>query len=272
MAYSNSGGNSRLGCGGLIIGLIMAGFALFQYYGNTQMNPFTGENQKVSLTHDQEVQLGLQSAPQMAAQHGGLHPDENAQAFVDRVGIKLVQSSVAKQTPYDFDFHLLADPNVVNAFALPGGQVFITAALYGRLQSEDQLAGILGHEIGHVIERHGAERIAKQELSQGLTGAVVAATGDYNSAQYAKMISNTINMKYGRDQELESDGWGVKLMIDAGYDPDALKEVMKILEAASGGQSKPEFQSSHPSPENRIGRIEEAIQMVKQGIDPTQKR
>lgn len=273
MAYRQQRGGRRggLGMGGLIIGLVMVGIALFKYYGNTQVNAFTGEKQKVSLSPDQEIQLGLQSAPQMAQQHGGLHPDESAQGYVDQVGHKLVQTSVAKQTGYNYDFHLLADPQTVNAFALPGGQIFLTAALYSRLQSEDQLAGVLGHEIGHVIERHAAERIAKQELSQGITGAVVAATQDYNSAHYAQMISNTINMKYGRDQELESDQWGVKLMMGAGYNPQALKEVMAILAQASGGQQQPEFMSSHPSPENRVGRIQESIDMINQGIDPTRR-
>lgn len=264
-------GNNGMRFGGLIIGLMMAAFAFIQYHSNTQVNEFTGEKQRVSLSPDQEIQLGLQSAPSMAQQHGGLHPDQSARAYVKQVGQKLVQTSVARQSPYEYDFHLLADPRTVNAFALPGGQIFITAALYSRLESEDQLAGILGHEIGHVIERHAAERIAKQELSKGLTGAVVAATQDYNSAQYAQMISNTVNMKYGRDQELESDQWGVKLMVDANYDPNALKEVMKILEQASGGQQQPEFMSSHPSPENRIGRIDESIQMMRQGVDPTKR-
>lgn len=264
-------GNNGMRFGGLIIGLMMAAFAFIQYHSNTQVNEFTGEKQRVSLSHDQEIQLGLQSAPSMAQQHGGLHHDESARAYVKQVGQKLVQTSVARQTPYQYDFHLLADPRTVNAFALPGGQIFITAALYSRLESEDQLAGILGHEIGHVIERHAAERIAKQELSKGITGAVVAATQNYQSAEYAQMISNTINMKYGRDQELECDQWGVKLMLGAGYDPQALKEVMRILEAASGGSKQPEFMSSHPSPENRIGKIQEAIDMVKQGIDPTKR-
>lgn len=247
--------------GTLIIGLILAGVALFKYFGNQQTNPITGEVQHVSISPEQEIAIGLQSAPQMAQQHGGLHPDQRAQQHVKSVGERLIRNTVARRSEYNYDFHLLADPNVVNAFALPGGQVFITAALYGRLENEDQLAGVLGHEVGHVIHRHGAERIAKMELTQGLTGAAVVASGDYGTAQAAQMIGNIVNMKYGREQELESDDFGVRLMIEAGFDPEQLIGVMDILEQASGGgQKNPEFMSTHPSPENRREEINRAIE------------
>ncbi|MEZ4911876.1 MAG: M48 family metallopeptidase [Saprospiraceae bacterium] len=249
----------------LIIGLVMAGFALLKYYSTEQINPITGEKQHISISAEQEVALGLQSAPAMIQQHGGLHPDQRGQALVKEVGNKLVASTIAAKSQYPYEFHLLADPNVVNAFALPGGQVFITEALLGRLQNEDQLAGVIGHEIGHVIHRHGAERIAKMELTEGLTGAAVIAAGDYQSAQFAQMVGNLVNMKYGRDQELESDDFGVRLMIEAGYDPKALVGVMDILEQASGGQSVPEFQSTHPSPENRREKIMESINKYHNG-------
>lgn len=244
----------------LVIFLLMGGFYLFKYFSNAQINEITGEKQFVSLSPEQEVAIGLQSAPSMVQQHGGLHPDQEAQRFVDQIGERLVNSTVVRQSGYQYDFHLLADPNVVNAFALPGGQVFITAALFSRLQNEHQLAGVLGHEIGHVIHRHGAERIAKMELTKGLTGAAVIASGDYGTAQAAQMIGNLINMKYGRDQELESDDWGVRLMLEAGFDPLEMIKVMDILEESSGGNRQPEFQSSHPSPENRREKILEAVE------------
>jgi predicted Zn-dependent protease len=249
--------------GGLIIGLLLAGFALCKYYSNSEFNELTGETQHISITAEQEIALGVNSFPAMIEQYGGLHPDAEAQQFVKSVGKRIVQNSDARQTPYQYDFHLLYDPNVVNAFALPGGQVFITQALFNKLENEDQLAGILGHEVGHVVARHGAERIAKQELTQGLTGAAVIASGDYNTAQAAQMIAGLVNMSYGRDQELESDDLGVRFMIQAGYDPEALIGVMKILEQASGGQRQPEFMSTHPSPENRVQRIRDAIEKYK---------
>ncbi|MBK9103600.1 MAG: M48 family metalloprotease [Saprospiraceae bacterium] len=249
--------------GGILLALVIAGFTICKYYSNSQFNEVTGETQHVSITPEQEIALGLNSYPAMIEQYGGLHPDADAQKFVKEVGQRIVQNSDARQTPYQYDFHLLNDPQVINAFALPGGQVFITQALFNKLDSEDQLAGIFGHEIGHVVARHGAERIAKEELTQGLTGAAVVASGDYNTAQAAQMIAGLVNMSYGRDQELASDDLGVRFMVQANYNPEALIEVMKILEDASGGQRQPEFMSTHPSPENRVQKIRDAIAKYK---------
>lgn len=256
--------------GGLIIGVLLAGFALCKYYSSSQLNEITGEKQHISITPEQEVAVGLESTPLMIEQYGGLHPDPAGQKMVKDIGQRIVQNSDAKKTPYQYDFHLLADEKVVNAFALPGGQVFITTALITQFESEDQLAGVLGHEIAHVVARHGAERIAKQELTQGLTGAAVIASGDYSTAQAAQMLAGIVNMKYGRDQELESDDLGVRFMTQSGYNPEALISVMDILEKASGGQSQPEFMSTHPSPDNRRGRIREAIEKYKDLAPPVQ--
>jgi predicted Zn-dependent protease len=257
-------GNRRRNTGGILIALVLAGFALCKYYSSQQHNEITGETQYISITPDQEIALGINSLPAMLEQYGGLHPDKEAQQFVKQVGRRIVDNSDAKKTPYQYDFHLLYDPNVVNAFALPGGQVFITLALFNRLETEDQLAGIFGHEVGHVVARHGAERISQQELTQGLTGAAVVASGDYNTAQAAQMIAGLISMSYGRDQELESDDLGVRFMVQAGYNPEALLDVMRILEEASGGgQRQPEFLSTHPSPENRMQKIRDAIERYR---------
>jgi predicted Zn-dependent protease len=249
--------------GGLMLALILVGITLFKYFSQSQYNDVTGVTQHISITADQEIQLGLQSMPSMIQEYGGLHPDEKAQQLVKEVGMNVVKNSDARKTPYQYDFHLLNDPNVVNAFALPGGQVFITAALFNRLETEDQLAGVFGHEIGHVVARHGAERIAKEELTQGLTGAAVIASGDYNTAQAAQMIAGLINMSYGRDQELQSDDLGVRFMTEAGYNPEALVGVMEILASLNNGQRQPEFLSTHPNPENRIEKIKLAIEKYK---------
>lgn len=260
--YYGGGSRGRGGFNkiGLIIALLFAGFALFKYFSQSQYNEITGENQRVSLSIEEEIQLGLQSTRQMISQHGGLHPDTKHQDIVKAVGKRLIDNSIARSTAYEYDFHLLADPNSINAFALPGGQCFITYALYSKLQNEDQLAGVMGHEIGHVIARHGAERIAKQELTAGLTGAAVIAAGDYGSAQAAQMIASMVNMKYGRQQELESDDLGIRFMIEAGYDPTQMKGVMKILKEASSGNRQPEFLSTHPDPGNRMEEIDRSIE------------
>lgn len=245
--------------GSFLLGLLLAGYAAYNYFSNAEFNVITGETQHVSISAEQEVAIGLQSLPAMVNAHGGLHPDEQAQQYVKSVGRRIVENSQARETPYSYDFHLLADSAVVNAFALPGGQVFITAALYNQLESEDQLAGVFGHEVGHVVARHGAERIAKQELTEGLTGAAVLASGDYTTGEAAQMIAGLVHMSYGRDQELESDELGVRFMLEAGYAPEALVGVMEILDRASKGNRKIEFLSTHPSPDNRIQKIREAI-------------
>ncbi len=258
-------GRRPMGKGRLMIALVIAAIALFSYYGSRQENPVTGEVQYVQMSPDQEIAMGLQAAPQMAAQHGGLHPDERARALVEQVGQRLVSQTAASKSPYQFQFHLLADPQTVNAFALPGGQVFITAALLSQLETEGQLAGVLGHEIGHVIARHSAEHLAKATLTQGLTGAAVIATYDpenpasRQSAAVIAAIGQLVNMKFGRDDELESDRLGVILTTESGYDPRGLIGLMEILARAGGGQRPPEFFSTHPNPERRIERIEQAI-------------
>ena len=238
--YYGGTGNpySRRGRGGgtgrfklfLIIGLCMAGYQAFKYFTNVQENPITGETQRVQYTVDQEVQLGLQSRDPMISQYGGLHPDQRAQQFVDNIGYRLVNSiNDVANSEYKFDFHLLADSKTVNAFALPGGQVFITQALFQRLDSEDQVAGVIGHEIGHVIYRHGAVRMAKSGFIQGLIQSVmIGSGGDHSMAQIANVIGNYTNMKYGRDQELESDDYGVLMMIESGYNPEELLSLIHI--------------------------------------------
>jgi predicted Zn-dependent protease len=212
------------------------------------------------MSPEQEIAIGLQSTPEIAQQYGGLYPDEKLQAYVDKVGNSLVENSIAKETPYQYDFHLLADDQTINAFALPGGPVFVTYALFKQL-NEAQLAGVLGHEIGHVIGRHSAERIADSEFWQTLsTGASVGA----DMGGVVGSIGQNTLLKNGRGDELESDDLGVLFMMKSGYDPEEMIEVMKILKSASGGSDRaPEFQSTHPDPENRIERIRESIEKYR---------
>jgi len=246
-----------------LIAIVIAAVALISYYSKTEVNPITGEKQRVSLTQEQEVALGLQTAPQMIRQMGGEYNDPKVQAMVDRVGMKIVNGTEAGRSKYKFDFHVLADPNTVNAFALPGGQIFITMGLLNMLKTEDELAGVLGHEIGHVIGRHSAEHMAKEELTQGLVSAGTIATMDPNNPgmqnAIAQYIGTVINMKYGREDELEADRYGVKYLFETGYDPEAQIEVMEVLKKASGGQNPPEFLSTHPNPDNRIEAIKKYI-------------
>ena len=258
-----SGRRSMLS-GKLIVALLLAAFSLFSYLSSSSTNPVTGQKQRVALSVPQEVALGLQAVPEMTAQYGGLSGDAEAAARVKQLGHELLTKGL-KSSPYEFDFHLLADTATVNAFALPGGQVFITEALYRLLKTDGQLAAVLGHEIGHVIERHSAQQIAKAHLTQGLTGAAVLATYDPNqpetrrNAQVAALIGQLVTLRFGRNDELQSDVWGVRLAARSGYDPRAEIEVMKILASAARSNRMPEFFSTHPNPENRIEHIETAI-------------
>ncbi len=264
----------------LLIGLGVAAFSLFSYFNSSSVNTVTGEKQYIKISAQQEIAMGLQAAPQVAGQYGGQTQDAKAQALVERVCGNLARLPNIKESGYPLEFHVLADEQTINAFALPGGQTFITMALLRRLETEGQIAGVMGHEIGHVLARHGAEQMAKQELTQGLSGAAVLATYDpadpssMRTSQVAMMIGNLATMKFGRDDELESDYLGVRFMAEAGYDPRSMIRVMEILAAAGGGAKRqPEFFSTHPNPENRIARIKEAINKlypngVPQGLKP----
>ncbi len=244
----------------LIVALVVTIFSLFSYFGSKEYNPVTGEKQYVSLTQRQEIALGLQAVPEMIQKYGGLYPDQKHQNYIDKVGGKLISGGAAKDTEWKFEFHLLNEPNVVNAFALPGGQIFITTGLYKLFQKESQLAAVLGHEIGHVVARHSAQRIAKSKLTKGITDAVVVASGDARAGQIAAVVGQLVNMKYSRGDEVQADHLGVIFMSDGGYDPRGMIQVMQILGSLGSGSRAPEFFSTHPNPENRIGKIQNVIQ------------
>ena len=254
------------------IGIVFALFGLISYCTNVVENPVTGEKQRVQLTPRQEVVIGMQSRSKMGAQYGGLYQDSALQAYIDQVGGRVVKQSAASNSPspnspYPYEFHLLSDPQTINAFALPGGQVFITVGLLRRLKSEAQLAGVLGHEIGHVVARHGAEHLAKQQLGAALVNAVgIAASDNPQDARQAAVLAQAVNqlvsLRYGRDDELESDQLGFRFMREAGYSPQGLIELMQILGSSrqSGqGGAPPEFFSTHPNPENRVERLKNLI-------------
>lgn len=249
--------------GRIAIAVIIAIVGVITYFSKTETNPITGEKQRVSLSVDQEITLGLQAAPELIQEMGGEARDSKLNAYIDKVGNRVLARTEAGKSPFKFEFYLLADNKTVNAFALPGGQVFITMGLYKLLKSEDQLAGILGHEIGHVINRHGSEHMAKQELTQQLVQATQVASGGYDQGMIAQYVGQMVNMKYGRDDEIESDKYGVKYLIESGYKPEAMIEVMEILNEAAGENKSPEFLSSHPNPENRIQKIKEYIEQYK---------
>ena len=246
------------------IGLLFTIFALLNYWGNVSENPVTGEKQRIQISTRQETVLGFESSEQILRQHGGLYPNTILQNYVEEVGHKLIKNSSASKSPYSFKFYLLRDNITVNAFALPGGPIFITAALLGRLNSEAQLAGVLGHEIAHVVARHSAEHLAKQQLGIALVNAVGVTTGERpengrQAAILAQAVNQILTLKYGREDELESDFLGFRFMVEAGYNPIGLVELMNILASAKSSSESLEFFSTHPNPKNRIEKLKEII-------------
>jgi beta-barrel assembly-enhancing protease len=260
-----------------IIALIIAGAAIFSYIGKRSINPVTGEKQYVDLNPDQEKALGLEAAPKMAQQMGGVidpRSDPRA-ALVQQVGETIVSKSDAARSPYigNFHFYLLADPDTINAFALPGGQIFITRGLLDNLETEAQLAGVLGHETGHVINRHTSEHMAKGELGNALALAFgVGASDDrrhgYMAAAAAQLVNQMVQLRFSRKDESEADAYGLKYMAQAGYDLRAMLGVMEILRRASeSGGRQPQMLATHPLPETRLQEIEARIkEMYPNGV------
>jgi predicted Zn-dependent protease len=166
------------------------------------------------MSPKQEIALGLASTPVMERQYGGIAGDEAGREEVTQIGSELIAKTKAGDTPYKFNFHLLADDRTVNAFALPGGQVFITEGLFKLLKTKGQVACVLAHEIGHVVARHSAQQIAKAHLTEGLTGATILATYDpndpnsRNTAAVASVVGSLVNLKFGRADELQADQLG----------------------------------------------------------------
>lgn len=260
--------SNRPGIGGkLIVALLIAFVGFIMYMTQVEVNPVTGKKQHVSMSPDQEVRLGIQSAPEMAREMGGeVSKSDPRLRVVKEVGALLVSKIDTSKSPWKFDFHLLNDSKTVNAFALPGGQIFITLGLYNKLSTEAELAGVLGHEMGHVIERHTAQQMAKSQLGQFLVVAVSAGTssdassGNSSPAVIAAMVNHMFQLRYSRGDESAADIWGLNLLERAGLDPTAMIEVMKVLKAASGrSEESAEIFQTHPNPDLRIQQIEEYL-------------
>lgn len=231
--------------------------AIVVFLSGCQVNPETGRRQLRLLPASQVATMGHEAKPGLIQEYGGEVQSAELRAYIDRIGHNLTPHVAPELADIEWDFVVL-DSDVVNAFALPGGNVFISRGLLQHFTNEAQVAGVLGHEIGHVTGRHVDERISQNlALELGVVSAsVLAGRSDSELARYAPTVIGGVGtgflLKFGRDQELESDALGMQYMVAAGYDPQGMVQVLEILRDASGGAAPPEILSTHPDPGRRI--------------------
>ena len=255
----------------LFIGL---GLALLALNAACVTNPATGRSQFNVLSTEKEIAIGTEAMPELIEGYGGVVPDPALQAYVTRVGqsmLPYVEGDFG-ELPWEFIF---LNSSIINAFALPGGKVFVSRGLVEQMTSEAQLAAVLGHEIGHVTAQHVDDRITRQTGSQ-IGAAIIDAVAGASDMKYAQELAAlTITgaglyaLKYDRNQETESDNLGIRYMMKAGYNPRGMLETMQILDRAAGGNGGTfEWLSTHPLPATRIKRIEDKLAKPRfTGID-----
>lgn len=267
----------RQGSAARLMALLL--MALLTASCSVQKSPITGTSRAYAWSWEQELRLGEQSDQQIQDQYG-IYPDENLQAYVDRVGQRMLEVSHMRgedvQQKYretQFTFRVLDSP-VVNAFALPGGFVYVTRGLLAHLENEAQLAVVLGHEIGHVAARHASQRALEQQLGQlALLGGAIAGQellgvpgGDILAA--GSQAAQFLFLSYSRQDERESDELGVEYAARQRYVAAEGAEFFTTLQrlSAQSGQSLPTFQSTHPDPAARAQTIPElANQWAEKG-------
>lgn len=210
-----------------------------------------------TIPEAREIQMGQDVAPRFEEQFGGLYPDERVQQYVTSIGQRLIRFSGREDLPWEFG---VLDSDEINAFALPGGFIYITRGLLFNLENEAQLAAILAHEVVHVAERHSVEQLERQQVYQG--GALIAGIllGEGAATDVTQVVGGLMMMRYGRDQERDADLIGLEYLARAGYRPEAMLEAMQIISRLSGNGRPPEFLSTHPSPDNREQYLAAAIQ------------
>ncbi len=230
--------------------------------GGCSTNMATGQRQLNMIGTSQEVAMGSEAAPQFTKSYGGAVPSDSIRSYVNELGMKLAKVSERPDLPWEFT---IVDSSVLNAFALPGGKVFISRGLAVKLTSEAQLAGVLGHEVGHVTAQHIGQQMTQALIIQGL-GIGLAVAGEQTDNDLLKVlgVGTTVGggvymLKFGRDQESQADMLGVRYMTKLGYNPTAQLQVMNVLAQASKGPRPPEFLSTHPLPQTRIRRLEKLI-------------
>ena len=236
------------------------------------VNPATGQRELMLVSESQEIAMGREYDPQVVAAFG-LYPDSAVQNYVSGIGLRM--AAVSERPDLPWTFRVVDDP-IVNAFAVPGGYIYITRGIMAYLNSEAELASVVGHEIGHVTARHSAQQMSQQQLAQvGLVaGAVlVPQARDYLGVAGAGL--QLLFLKFGRDDERQSDDLALRYMSRTGYDvresPDVY-EMLRRVSAASGGGQVPNWLSTHPDPEDRRERIQAQIDSLEPAPNATVNR
>jgi predicted Zn-dependent protease len=253
----------------------LAAFILAVQLMGCSTNPATGEKQLNWVSADREKALGAEAAPEFVKQYGGDIPSNAIQQYVSDLGHKL--AAVSERPDLEWEFHAV-DSSVINAFALPGGKVFITRGLMQELNNEAQLAGVLGHEVGHVTAQHIGQQMTRAMIITGI-GVGVGVAGEQTDNDWLKVLGvgtsvggGIYMLSYGRDQETQSDELGVRYMTKLGYNPIGQIQVMKVLKRASGGGGGGmEILSTHPLPDTRIRHLNEHIKDNYPDYDDPQK-
>ncbi len=235
--------------------LVAAGLALAGLLAACEAAPITGRQQLILVPESQDAQLGLQAYQEIKKeQKVSNNPELNQQ--VREVGQRI--AAVSGHPDWDWQFTVFQNDEP-NAFALPGGKVGVNTGLFKVAKNDAQLATVLGHEVGHAIARHGAERISQGMLTQLGEAAVGIGTGNAMYAQLAAQVATlAIVLPYSRTQESEADHIGLLLMAKAGYDPRQAIELWQNFQKL-GGDRPPEFLSTHPSEGTRIERLQELM-------------
>jgi predicted Zn-dependent protease len=236
------------------------------------VNPATGKRQIMLVSESDEIEMGRQSDQAVVATMG-LYDDGELQAYIQRVGRELAASSERPDLPWTF--RVIDDP-VVNAFALPGGYVYVTRGILAYLDSEAQLAAVMGHEIGHVTARHGANQMSKQQLAQ--IGLQVGAMASSDVARYGSVAESSLGLlflKHSRDDEDQADDLGLRYMDRVGYDPRPMPRVYAMLKQvgdAQGAGTIPNWMSTHPEPADREQRMNQAVAALNEDFSDRKVR
>lgn len=251
--------------------LLLAAAAMSSLAG-CETNPATGKSQFLINNRDQEIAMGDQAAPQLVNEMGGELNDPQVRAYVIEIGRALAATTEADNPSLPWSFTVV-DSDIINAFALPGGRVFISRGLLRRMTNEAQLAGVLGHEIGHVTARHINDRMVNTAIAgigvsvagSILTEGVGGPVGDI-APKALELGGQTIVLRYGRNQELEADALGMRYMARARYNPMAQRQVMEILAQSMGTEAGSEWFSTHPYPKTRIEQIDRLLATEYAGV------